>query len=43
MREIVGSKKISGLEYLEIWFGLVAGCVGLYLPRRLAVEIENMK
>ena len=38
MKEIIANSKVSGLEYLQLWFGLVGPCVGLYLPKELALE-----
>jgi len=36
MKELLQSRQVSGLEYLQLWVGLVGGCVGLYLPKELA-------
>lgn len=35
MREVIGSRIVSPLEYLQIWIGQVGSCVGLYLPSQL--------
>lgn len=36
MTEFLQSRQVSGLKYLQLWIGLVGGCVGLYLPKELA-------
>ena len=38
MQEIIGSREFSGLEYLLVWIGLIGGCVGLNLPKELAID-----
>ena len=38
MRELIGARKVSGIQYLLIWFGLIGASVGLHLPKELAVE-----
>lgn len=38
LRETIGGRSVSPLEYLQLWFGLVASLVGLYLPKELVVE-----
>ena len=37
MRELLGTEVVSGLEYLQIWAGLIGASVGLHLPKELAV------
>ena len=41
--DIIGAKDVSGLDYLQIWIGLIGGPVGLYLPKELAMECEARK
>ena len=41
MEELVGTREISGVEYLQIWIGLVGGFVGLNLSKELAIELET--
>lgn len=38
MQKIIGHNGVSPEEYLQIWFGLVGSCVGLYLPSQLVVR-----
>jgi len=38
MQKIIGHSRVSPDEYLQIWFGLVGSCVGLYLPSQLVVR-----
>lgn len=40
MQDIIGKRKVSNVEYLMIWIGLVGGSVGLYLPKELAEKME---
>ena len=42
MREIVGSRNVSPLEYLQIWMGLAGSCVGLHIPTELVVGTEEI-
>lgn len=35
MRDIIQESLVSAQVYLQIWIGLVGGCVGLYLPSQL--------
>lgn len=37
MRDITRGSLVSPQIYLQIWIGLVGGCVGLYLPSQLIV------
>ncbi|KAA6416287.1 MAG: hypothetical protein FRX48_01007 [Lasallia pustulata] len=39
MQVIIGGRSVSVQAYLHIWFGLVAGCVGLSLPIDLALGL----
>jgi ubiquitin-like-conjugating enzyme ATG10 len=41
MREIIGDRRISPSEYLQIWIGLVGSCVSLSLPSQLALTIKQ--
>ena len=38
MQEILGGRTVDAFEYLLIWLGLVGSCVGLYVPKELAVD-----
>ena len=37
MRNIIDGSLVSPRVYLQVWFGVVGGCVGLYLPSQLIV------
>jgi len=38
MKELIGTRRVSSLQYLQLWTGLVGANVGLNLPKELAVE-----
>ena len=38
MCEIIDTRMVSELEYLQIWIGLIGSSVGLYLPKELAIK-----
>lgn len=38
LREIMGPRKVSELEYLLTWIGLIGASVGLNLPKELAIQ-----
>ncbi|KAL8791291.1 MAG: hypothetical protein Q9195_005980 [Heterodermia aff. obscurata] len=40
MRELLGGRDVKALEYLLIWLGLVGSCVGLFVPKELAVNFK---
>ena len=37
MEELIDLREISRVDYLRLWIGLMGRCVGLYLPKELAV------
>ena len=39
MRELLGERDVSAVDYLLIWLGLVGSCVGLHVPKELVVSI----
>ena len=41
MRELLSDRHVSAVEYLMIWLGLVGSCVGLHLPKELALAVES--
>ena len=40
MRELLGGRDVKPLEYLLVWLGLVGSCVGLFVPKELAMGLE---
>ena len=40
MRELLGGRDVKALEYLLIWLGLVGSCVGLFVPKELALKLK---
>lgn len=40
MRELLGGRDVKALEYLLIWLGLVGSCVGLSVPKELALNFQ---
>lgn len=40
MSEILRGRAVGAFEYLLIWLGLVGSCVGLYVPKELALSAE---
>lgn len=43
MQDIIGGRSISVEAYLQIWLGLVGGCVGLALPKGLAIGFDIVR
>lgn len=43
MQVVVGGRSISVEAYLQIWLGLVGGCVGLALPKGLAIGSDTIE
>ncbi|KAI7084390.1 hypothetical protein KC356_g6788 [Hortaea werneckii] len=41
MRAVMAGRRVSGAEYLAIWFGIVGSTVGLSLPVSLARELQS--
>ena len=40
MGELLRGRVVGAFEYLLIWLGLVGSCVGLYVPKELALSAE---
>ena len=38
MQDIIGTRRVSELQYMQIWTGLIGASVGLNLPKELAIE-----
>lgn len=43
MHVIIGGRSITVEAYLQIWLGLVGGCVGLALPKSLAIGSDIVR
>lgn len=41
MRELLRGRRVSPVEYLMIWLGLVGSCVGLHIPRDVALAMNS--
>ena len=41
MREFTGGRRVSDVEYIVLWLGLVGGCVGLHVPKEVALDLVD--
>lgn len=41
MHELLQDRKRSAIEYLMTWLGLMGACVGLHIPKELALAIAQ--
>ena len=40
MGELLRARAVGAVEYLLIWLGLVGSCVGLFVPKEIALSAE---
>ena len=37
LKDVIGIRSINLTEYFQIWFGLIASSVGLFLPKEMVI------
>ncbi|KAF2141801.1 uncharacterized protein K452DRAFT_287761 [Aplosporella prunicola CBS 121167] len=40
LQEATPSQELTPLQYLQLWLGIIGGCVGLQMPVALASQID---